>query len=221
MTRNVATVDVHADVAEAAATMMKPGVRGLPVTDEWGHVHGLVALDDLVRHVGHEAEMVRRVLWLGSRRRNRSRSGSAMPAHTVLIDIDPEDCADLLGCAPIGRLGVVVQGEPEIFLSTMCTTGRVAAWCSRRMRGPSSTPRSIQPAVAFEVDCVSPEGDRGWSVLVVGRAEEITDPDTIARVARLRTVLWRTENRVHWLRIVPSRVRAGGSSPGPRVHVAH
>ena len=37
-----ATVDVHADVAEAAATMMKSGV----------------ALDDLVRRVGHEAEMV-------------------------------------------------------------------------------------------------------------------------------------------------------------------
>jgi signal-transduction protein with cAMP-binding, CBS, and nucleotidyltransferase domain len=62
MTRNVATVDVHADVAEAAATMMKRGVRRLPVTDETGHAHGLVALDDLLRRVGHDAEMVSELL---------------------------------------------------------------------------------------------------------------------------------------------------------------
>jgi len=129
-----------------------------------------------------------------------------MPAHTVLIDIDSEDCADLLGCAPIGRLGVVVQGHPEIFPVNHVydrESGCVVFPTDARTKFHAAL---NQPAVAFEVDCFSPQGDRGWSVLVVGHAEEITDPDTIARVARLRTVLWRTEDRVHWLRIVPSKV---------------
>src|SRR5918995_938181 len=42
-----------------------------------------------------------------------ARGVSAMPANTILIDIDPDDCVDLLGSAPIGRLGVVVHGHPE------------------------------------------------------------------------------------------------------------
>jgi signal-transduction protein with cAMP-binding, CBS, and nucleotidyltransferase domain len=62
MTRNVTAADIHADVVEAAATMMKRGVRRLPVTDGIGHAHGLIALDDLVRHVGQEADVVRELL---------------------------------------------------------------------------------------------------------------------------------------------------------------
>jgi len=56
MTRNVATVGAGADVADAAATMMKCRVRRLPVVDDDGRVHGLVALDDLVRNLGHQAD---------------------------------------------------------------------------------------------------------------------------------------------------------------------
>jgi signal-transduction protein with cAMP-binding, CBS, and nucleotidyltransferase domain len=62
MTRNVATVDVHADIADAAATMMKRCVRRLPVTDEAGHAHGLIALDDLVREMGNQVDRVSELL---------------------------------------------------------------------------------------------------------------------------------------------------------------
>jgi signal-transduction protein with cAMP-binding, CBS, and nucleotidyltransferase domain len=56
MTRNVATVDPTVDAADAAATMMKRRVRRLPVVDIHGHVHGLVALDDLIRNVARQAD---------------------------------------------------------------------------------------------------------------------------------------------------------------------
>ena len=58
MTRHVATVNVHAELVDAATTMMKRCVRRLPVTDEFGHPHGLVALDDLVRELGSRVELV-------------------------------------------------------------------------------------------------------------------------------------------------------------------
>lgn len=56
MTRDVATVDPHADVTMAATTMIKRSVRRLPVVDEFGTVHGLVALDDLIRVASRQAD---------------------------------------------------------------------------------------------------------------------------------------------------------------------
>jgi signal-transduction protein with cAMP-binding, CBS, and nucleotidyltransferase domain len=56
MTRNVATIDIRADVADAAATMMKRRVRRLPVVDERGHAHGVLTLDDMLRDMGRQAD---------------------------------------------------------------------------------------------------------------------------------------------------------------------
>ena len=56
MTRNVATVPARADVADAAALMVKRRVRRLPVVDDAGAPHGMLALDDLVRQLGHDAD---------------------------------------------------------------------------------------------------------------------------------------------------------------------
>jgi CBS domain-containing protein len=56
MSRDVATVDTHADVTTAVATMVKWSVRRLPVVDGFGNVHGLVALDDLIRLSGRQAD---------------------------------------------------------------------------------------------------------------------------------------------------------------------
>jgi signal-transduction protein with cAMP-binding, CBS, and nucleotidyltransferase domain len=56
MSRDVAALDPHADVSLAATTMIKRGVRRLPVVDEFGTVHGVVSLDDLVRLFGRQAD---------------------------------------------------------------------------------------------------------------------------------------------------------------------
>jgi signal-transduction protein with cAMP-binding, CBS, and nucleotidyltransferase domain len=58
MTRNVASIEPGADIADAAATMMKRRVRRLPVVDDRGHAHGVVALDDIVRNVTRQADEI-------------------------------------------------------------------------------------------------------------------------------------------------------------------
>ena len=50
MTRDVATVSPHAPVETAHTTMSKRGVRRLPVAEDDGRLHGLIAMDDLMRH---------------------------------------------------------------------------------------------------------------------------------------------------------------------------
>lgn len=62
MTRDVATVDPHADVAAAATTMIKRTIRRLPVVDEFGNVHGMVALDDLLRLASRQVDELGDVL---------------------------------------------------------------------------------------------------------------------------------------------------------------
>lgn len=129
-----------------------------------------------------------------------------MTVQTWPINIAPGDCADLLATSARGRLGVVVDGRPEIFpvnhvydRASSCVVFRTNA--RTKLHGALNW-----PSVAYEVDGVEPDGDSGWSVMVVGRAEEITDADEIARVARDRHVLWRPADSAHWVRIVPWKV---------------
>lgn len=62
MTRDVASVDPRADVASAAATMIKRRVRRVPVVDEMGHAHGLVAYDDILRTLWRQGDELADVL---------------------------------------------------------------------------------------------------------------------------------------------------------------
>jgi len=67
MTRDVATVSLRADVSDAASIMAKRAVRRVPVVDEHDHPHGMVTLDDLVRHLGSEADALADTLLVQSR----------------------------------------------------------------------------------------------------------------------------------------------------------
>ena len=68
MTRDVATVVPYATVEQAAELMLGRGVRRLPVVDDDGRLHGVVALDDLVRQFTREADSLVCTLGIQARR---------------------------------------------------------------------------------------------------------------------------------------------------------
>lgn len=68
MSRDVATVSIHADAAEAGSIMAKRTVRRVPVVDDHRRPHGMVTLDDLVRHLGTEADALADTIVLQSTR---------------------------------------------------------------------------------------------------------------------------------------------------------
>jgi signal-transduction protein with cAMP-binding, CBS, and nucleotidyltransferase domain len=68
MSRDVATISIHADVSDAASIMAKRTVRRLPVVDEQDQPHGMVTLDDLVRHHGTEGDALADTVILQSTR---------------------------------------------------------------------------------------------------------------------------------------------------------
>ncbi len=131
---------------------------------------------------------------------------SVMTVRTWLVDISPEECADLLAASRLGRLGVIIDGRPEIF-----PVNHVYDRASDSVVFPTRDGTKLHgaldwPWVAYEVDGVDPDDAGGWSVAVVGAAEEITGTDEIARLALERHVLWAAGESAHWIRIVPSKM---------------
>lgn len=124
---------------------------------------------------------------------------------TWLIEIAPDECDELLASTPLGRLSVVVDGRPEIF-----PVNHVYDRRTRTVAFPTNDRTKLRaalgwPYVGFEVDGYE-DGRGGWSVLVVGHAEEIEDAEEVARLASSRRVLWRESTSARWIRIVPAKI---------------
>ena len=130
-----------------------------------------------------------------------------MTVQTWSTDMPVEECEELLETATVGRLGVLVEGRPEIYPvnhvfdralhSVVFPTGDRVALFGAALNWPF---------VAFEVDGGADDEHGGWSVLVVGHAEEVTAPAVIERCRTHRTVRWGGTASSRWLRIVSSKV---------------
>lgn len=55
--------------------------------------------------------------------------------------------------------------------------------------------------VAFEADRIDPQRRAGWSVVITGRASEITDPTDLARVGALPLRSWVLDGTGRYIRI--------------------
>lgn len=125
---------------------------------------------------------------------------------TWLSDLTSAECAEFLALSWMGRLGVIVDDHPEIFPVNHAfdpVTGDIA-FPSRS--GTKLATAIAAPWVAYEVDGVDGDDGSGWSVLVIGRAEELTDQHEIDKMIRLRKARWALSEKSHWLVIRPVRV---------------
>jgi len=130
---------------------------------------------------------------------------------TGMETLDSQECLSLLGSKTIGRVAVVDGYSPVVFPVNYVLDGsgivfRVAEGTKLHSVGRANA--------CFEVDEFDEESRAGWSVLAVGRLEELTslDPD-FERVSRMPVHPWAEGHRPHLLRLVPSRVtgrRVGG-----------
>lgn len=126
-------------------------------------------------------------------------------ARTGLEIIDPDECRRLLAGDVVGRLAIVDGGSPAVFPVNYALDGDAIVFRTAEGTKLSQGPRNT---VAFEVDEFDREAHTGWSVVVVGRLEEVTDFDaeTLDRVTHLPVQPWSRGDTSHWMRLVPSRV---------------
>ncbi|HEX5614841.1 MAG TPA: pyridoxamine 5'-phosphate oxidase family protein [Acidimicrobiia bacterium] len=113
--------------------------------------------------------------------------------------IDRDDCLALLRRGGLGRIAFSNGLHPVVVpvLFAMLDDDVVI----RTGPGEKLVAAALHQTVAFEIDEHDPGARTGWSVLVVGPAEEVVHPDERARCDALGLEPWAGSARDRWVRI--------------------
>jgi hypothetical protein len=136
-------------------------------------------------------------------------SGRGAEATGVEV-IGAGECRGLLATEQVGRLGVVLDGRPEIFPVNYTVDGDGILF---RTADGSKLEGALHGLVVFEVDHLQPETRSGWSVVVHGRAERYTRFDTPA--LRQEHPSWLRTDKPHLVRLTPTTITGRRLPPRP------
>ena len=120
----------------------------------------------------------------------------------VPVELGSSDCWDYIRLASVGRLAVVVNGEPEIFpINFAVDHGSVVF---RTAEGTKLSAALDDSAVAFEVDGYDDRLGYAWSVVVKGTASQLESIEDVLDSAELELFPWQAGEKNHFIRIVPA-----------------
>ena len=125
-----------------------------------------------------------------------------------------QECYLLLATQQVGRLGVNAEHYPLIFPVNYALDHGVVV--IRTHPGTKLTATS-HANVTFEVDQIDQLTRTGWSVLVRGLAEEVTEEHRAELVESTRASgvqPWAPGDHGHWLRLIPHAVTGRRIVPG-------
>jgi uncharacterized protein len=97
---------------------------------------------------------------------------SHAPLIAVLEPLTRADCWDHLASGRVGRIGLLVNGRPEVLPVNYALDGETVLF---RTTATSVLNQASLAVVAFEADYVDETTHTGWSVLVQGVARDIGD----------------------------------------------
>ena len=129
-----------------------------------------------------------------------------MQAPKLNSGVDPLDeleCRRLLGTELVGRLGVIIDGRPEIFPVNFALAGEDIM--IRTDQG-SKAAAALSGPVVFEVDHFDGADRSGWSVMVHGSAEVVTGPSGRPGSQNRALTPWLDVHLPHLLRITATQI---------------
>jgi len=113
-------------------------------------------------------------------------------------------CQELLERGIVGRIGMVVAGEPVILpVNYRYVCGSIVF---RTALGEKTDVAMMDKPVAFEIDEWDAVRETGWSILVKGTAHEVDSDDPAAAAAATLQPWARAVERDIWVRIVPNEI---------------
>lgn len=118
--------------------------------------------------------------------------------------LDSDECWKLLGHTSVGRLGVVLDGQPDVFPVSFKLDGDGLIF--RTGSGTKLQAIEANSMVALEADSVSAEFGLAWSVVVKGRAVQDAAAGPHLNEARRGLFPWQGVGQDHLIRIVPESV---------------
>lgn len=139
------------------------------------------------------------------------------PLHHPGLDVlDEDECFRLLRGAHLGRVALSVGALPAVFPVHFELLGRDPVF--RTDPGTKLSVASAGSVLCLEVDCVDAQSHSGWSVMVTGLAEVLTDEADLAgaRALPLRPWVGRGDAFVRIAAAVVSGRSVGRPYPGQR-----
>ncbi|WP_306185709.1 MULTISPECIES: DUF1918 domain-containing protein [unclassified Streptomyces] len=124
--------------------------------------------------------------------------------HPRLTDLSRDECQALLSTHGVGRIAFTAPDGPAAFPVNYDMIDEALFFRT----APGSAPaRAVGLDVAFEVDHLDEAMSRGWSVLAVGRAEPVHDPEVVRRLEeRAHSEPWAGGRRTLWVTVLPTRL---------------
>lgn len=118
--------------------------------------------------------------------------------------LDRTECLALMGSVPLGRLVFTDRALPAVQPVNFVLDGdEVIIRTSSGSKLAAATRRAI---VAFEADDFDDDHATGWSVTIVGRAIQISDPVRLRQVLRLPLEPWSPGARDHFISVSTDQV---------------
>ncbi|WP_269854723.1 pyridoxamine 5'-phosphate oxidase family protein [Streptomyces sp. RPT161] len=137
-------------------------------------------------------------------RRDAAPGQQPAAAHPVLMRLSERECWERLGTHGIGRLGLSSDTGPVVLPVNFLVDAHTIVY---RTDPEGAAAVSAGDQLAFETDRLDEQSRNGWSVLVTGTADRITDPDVVRTLAdRPGAQPWAGGRRDLWIRITPSEV---------------
>jgi len=132
---------------------------------------------------------------------------------TRVHDLTRAESLDLLQLhAYVGRIGFVVDGQPLILPVNYLAYEDSIVFCTEP--GTKLSAIAGGAPVVFEVDDSRALYHSGWSVVVKGTAQEITDENQLDELRRGPLHSWATRSSEHWVRLSIEEVT------GRRIHAS-
>lgn len=122
-------------------------------------------------------------------------------------EVAREECLVLLKNERVGRVGVSIDSLPAIIpVNFIAIAGSLIFRCAGTSRLFRASCGSV---LAFEVDDYDVEGSFGWSVLVRGFSQEITDEEELEIVRSLWLQAWPLGERADRYIVLPLTIVSG------------
>ena len=119
-----------------------------------------------------------------------------------LVELSREQCLARLGRGHVGRLAVAGSGEvPVIRPISYHFDERSQSVVFRTREGTKLAALRRSTQAAFEIDEIDPASRRGWSVIVTGVTEEVTDTSELGRLGGIAFEPWAAGADGRWIRI--------------------
>lgn len=118
--------------------------------------------------------------------------------------LDADDCWQLLSSQVVGRVGVAVAGEVDIFpINYLVHDGQIVF---KSAAGSKLAAMAANARVTFEIDGYEPDSGQAWSVVVKGLAYELQKFSDIYAAEELPLFPWNASPKDFFVTIRPREI---------------